>query len=102
MTPPAPVTSQTPVAAVARPAPTASGPAAPEVARPLRILLIEDSPSEARLTPGTAPLVRYHLRYRGRPRGGHRAAADRRRLRPDRPNLTTPRPAWPAGTAPLR
>jgi CheY-like chemotaxis protein len=63
MTAPAPVTSQTPVAAAARPAPTASGPAALvqpaptvsgpaalEVARPLRILLIEDSPSDARLT----------------------------------------------------
>lgn len=63
MTAPAPVTSQTPVAAAARPAPTASGPAALvqpaptvsgpaalEVARPLRVLLIEDSPSDARLT----------------------------------------------------
>ena len=63
MTAPAPVTSQTPVAGAARPAPTASGPAALvqpaptvsgpaalEVARPLRVLLIEDSPSDARLT----------------------------------------------------
>jgi len=57
MTPPAPVTGQTPAApavagpaALVQPAPTASGPAAPEVARPLRILLIEVSPSDARLT----------------------------------------------------
>lgn len=42
MTAPATVTSQTPVAAAAQPA--------PDVARPLRILLIEDSPSDARLT----------------------------------------------------
>ena len=42
MTAPAPLTRQTPVAAAAQPA--------PEMARPLRILLIEDSPSDARLT----------------------------------------------------
>ena len=42
MTAPTSLTSQTPVAAAAHPA--------PDVARPLRILLIEDSPSDARLT----------------------------------------------------
>ena len=55
MTAPAPVTSQTPVAAAARPAALVRlhrrvGPATLDVARPLRILLIEDSPSDARLT----------------------------------------------------
>ncbi|HEY4993478.1 MAG TPA: hypothetical protein VII33_15495, partial [Nakamurella sp.] len=42
MTAPATLTSHTPVTAAAQPA--------PEMARPLRILLIEDSPSDARLT----------------------------------------------------
>ena len=44
MTAPAPVTGQIPAA------PTASGSAALDAARPLRILLIEDNPSDARLT----------------------------------------------------
>jgi len=57
MTAPAPATRQTPAApavagpaALVQPAPTASGSAALDAARPLRILLIEDSSSDAWLT----------------------------------------------------
>jgi len=50
MNAPAPVTGAAPVAVPVQPAPAAPGAAAPDGTRPLRILLIEDNPADARLT----------------------------------------------------
>jgi len=50
MNAPAPITGAAPVAIPVQPAPAAPGSAARNATRPLRILLIEDNPADARLT----------------------------------------------------